>query len=646
MSDLGKAYVQIIPKADGITEKLKKTVAPGADGAGKSAGSTFATSFKKMIVGAGIGTAVVGGLKAALDEGGKLQQSYGGLDTIYGEAAQAAKAYAVEAAKAGISANSYAEQAVSFGAGLKAAFGGDTQKAAEAANVAILDMADNAAKMGTPLENIQNAYQGFAKQNYTMLDNLKLGYGGTKKEMERLLSDASKISGVKYDMNNLGDVYNAIHVIQGELGLTGVAADEASNTFSGSMGAMKAAAANFLGSLTTGGDVEGAITTLITSTGTFLFKNLVPMVGNLITTLPKALVTAFIAGKAALMEQAPGIVNGLTETVKTKIPELLARGQEIVSAIRDGVIQYAPILWENAQTVISDYAARFTEAVPMMINKGAEFIVGLSNGIIANLPALAENAVSIITTIGDYLATNIPILSARIAEFMSTFGATIVNNIPTIIGAILRALPVVVSAIQNICWAVIQYIISVLPTVANLGFQAISGLASGMGGAALGLVKAAMQKIRQAMEEPIQKARDTLQSIVDKIKGFFPISIGRIFSNLKLPHISVDGGEAPFGIGGKGSLPHFDVDWYARGGIVNQAKIIGVGEAGPEAIIPLSGNRMKPFTDAVAAAEAKNNEMLINGMYRAFSAALNDANMTISINNREFGRILREAGAL
>lgn len=168
MSDLGKAYVQIIPKADGITEKLKSTIAPGAGSAGTAAGSTFAANFKKLIVGAGIGTAVVGGLKAALDEGGKLQQSYGGLDTIYGEAAQAAKAYAVEAAKAGISANSYAEQAVSFGAGLKAAFGGDTQKAAEAANVAILDMADNAAKMGTPLENIQNAYQGFAKQNYTI----------------------------------------------------------------------------------------------------------------------------------------------------------------------------------------------------------------------------------------------------------------------------------------------------------------------------------------------------------------------------------------------------------------------------------------------------------------------------------------------
>lgn len=646
MSDLGKAYVQIIPKADGITENIKKTIAPGAGSAGTSAGSTFAANFKKFIVGAGIGTAVVGGLKAALDEGGKLQQSYGGLDTIYGEAAEAAKAYSIEAAKAGISANSYAEQAVSFGAGLKAAFGGDTQKAAEAANVAILDMADNAAKMGTPLENIQNAYQGFAKQNYTMLDNLKLGYGGTKKEMERLLADASKISGVKYDMNNLGDVYNAIHVIQGELGLTGVAADEASNTFSGSMGAMKAAAANFLGSLTTGGDVQGAMTTLITSTGTFLFKNLIPMVGNLIGTLPKALVTAFMAGKTALMAQAPGIINGLQETIKARLPELLARGQEIINTIKDGVITYAPILYENAKALISDYAARFAEAVPLLITKGADFIYGLSEGIKANLPILAENAVNIINTIGEFLAQNLPILGARIGEFMSTLGATIVNNIPTILGAIWNALPAVVSAVADIGNAIVNYMFTVIPVVADLGFQAIGGLASGMGGAALELVKSAMNKIRQAMEEPIQKARDTLQGIVDKIKGFFPIKLGKIFSGIQLPHFSISGGEIPWGIGGAGTPPSVDVEWYAKGGIVNQAKIIGVGEAGPEAIIPLSGDRMRPFTDAIAAADARNNEMLINGMYRAFSAALQDANMTISINDREFGRILRGAGAL
>jgi hypothetical protein len=175
MSDLGKAYVQIIPKATGISDKIKDQVVPGSKKAGADAGSSIAGNIKKAIAGEAIGATVVKGFQAALNEGGKLQQSYGGLETLYGEAADAAKKYAAEAAQAGISANDYAEQAVSFGASLKAAFGGDTAKAAEAANTAILDMTDNAAKMGTPLEAIQNAYQGFAKGNYTMLDNLKLG---------------------------------------------------------------------------------------------------------------------------------------------------------------------------------------------------------------------------------------------------------------------------------------------------------------------------------------------------------------------------------------------------------------------------------------------------------------------------------------
>ena len=175
MADLGKAYVQIIPKAEGISEKIKESVSPGAGKAGTSAGNSFVGTFAKIAGGAAVGAAVFNGMKAAIDEGAKLQQSYGGLDTLYGEASAAAKDYAMEAAKAGISANDYAEQAVSFGASLKAAFGGDTEAAVEAANTAIMDMADNAAKMGTPIENIQNAYQGFAKGNYTMLDNLKLG---------------------------------------------------------------------------------------------------------------------------------------------------------------------------------------------------------------------------------------------------------------------------------------------------------------------------------------------------------------------------------------------------------------------------------------------------------------------------------------
>jgi len=172
MADIGKAYVEIIPKAPGISGKVAGLITPGAKGAGqkagKDAGEGFGASIKKTLAGLAIGATVTAGFKAALDEGGKLQQSYGGLETIYGDAADAAKKYAVQAAQAGISANDYAENAVSFGASLKQAFEGDTAKAVEAANTAILDMTDNAAKMGTPIENIQNAYQGFAKGNYTI----------------------------------------------------------------------------------------------------------------------------------------------------------------------------------------------------------------------------------------------------------------------------------------------------------------------------------------------------------------------------------------------------------------------------------------------------------------------------------------------
>ena len=236
-TELAKAYVQIIPSAKGMGGEISNALNGEASSAGKSAGFNIASAIKSAIVAAGIGKVI----KSSLEAGGALPQSFGGLETLYGDAAEGAKKYAMEAAKAGISANSYAEQAVSFGAALKQAYGGDTTAAMEAANVAILDMADNSAKMGSDLGSIQAAYQGFARGQYQLLDNLKIGYGGTGAEMERLLSDAEKITGVKYDINNLGDVYKAIHVIQENLDLTGVAADEASTTFSGSLNAMKAA---------------------------------------------------------------------------------------------------------------------------------------------------------------------------------------------------------------------------------------------------------------------------------------------------------------------------------------------------------------------------------------------------------------------
>ena len=327
MSDIGKAYVQIIPKAEGISGQIEDIVSPAAEQSGKKGGAFLGKSLLKGLAAAGIAAGVAKVFSSAINEGANLQQSFGGLDTLYGDAAAAAKEYAYQAAAMGISANDYAEQAVSFGASLKQAFGGDTAKAAEAANTAISDMADNAAKMGTPLESIQNAYQGFAKGNYTMLDNLKLGYGGTKEEMERLLADAEKLSGQEYDLSNLGDVYDAIHVIQEDLGLTGVAAQEASETFSGSFNAMKAAAANVLGDLALGNDIKPSLDALAKSVKTFLVGNALPMIANIAKQIPTflAMLPSFVADMAPdIIAGAADVVANFAEGIVANIPTFIA----------------------------------------------------------------------------------------------------------------------------------------------------------------------------------------------------------------------------------------------------------------------------------------------------------------------------------
>ena len=590
MADLGKAYVQIIPKAEGISEKIKSTVAPGADAAGTSAGNSFVSKFAKIAGGAALGASVVKGFKAALDEGAKLQQSYGGLDTLYGDASSAAKDYAIQAAQAGISANDYAEQAVSFGASLKAAFGGDTAAAAEAANTAILDMADNAAKMGTPLENIQNAYQGFAKGNYTMLDNLKLGYGGTKTEMERLLKDAEKLSGQKYDMNNLGDVYDAIHVIQEDLGLTGVAAQEAATTFSGSFGAMKASAENVLAMLSTGGDVGPAMQQLAASASTFLFDNLIPMIGNVISQVP---------------------------------------------------------------TVIGTFIQQGT---PLILEHGHTLVLSLINGIITGLPQMAQTAADVLLSFAENFGSGsagVQDLIARAGEMMVSLGSALLQAAGILIPAVVQTIWNYFSQTDwvglalSVGQAVFDGFAEIFPQAVDFVGQVVADIMDALGFHGLAEdVRSCFEDIQKKITGPIESARDLVDKAVAKIKGFFPIDVGKILDNISLPHFTVDGGEFPYGVGGNGHMPSFDVEWYANGGIINQPSLIGAGESGPEAVVPLSANRLKPLTDAIAEADARNNEKLLNGMYHVFSMALREANLNVTIGRRDFRRSLREAGAL
>lgn len=506
---LGTAYVQIVPKATGIEGAISKTLGGEAESSGLSIGSKIGAFAKKALVAAGVGTAVVKVFKSAISEGAKLQQSYlGGLDTLYGDAADQAREFAREASKFGVSMNDYSEQAVSFGAALKAAYGGDTTKAVNAANTAIMDMADNAAKMGTPLENIQNAYQGFAKQNYTMLDNLKLGYGGTKTEMERLLKDAEKFSGVKYDINNLGDVYEAIHVIQGELGLTGVAAEEASQTFSGSFNAMKAAAQNLFGSLALGENVQPAFSSLIKSIDTFVFNNLIPMIGTIVKSLPQVIVTF----------------------AKEGIPTLLSRISSLIASLANSLTKAANNLTADKVT------AWAKTTIPKLLQKAGELIGKFASGLLQNLP-------KIITAIG------------------------------------------------------------------KIGLEIVKGL----GAAIWPKITAAANGIKEKFMAPINSLKDKVKAIIDKIKGFFNFTVKK--PHIPTPHFSISPAGWKLGDLLKGSLPKLGISWYAKGGIATKP-VIGFGEAGAEALLPLDPfwKKMDKIAEGVQGGDITINVYATPGM--------------------------------
>lgn len=506
MATLGTAYVQIVPSAQGIKGSISNLLGGEAEAAGTEAGSKIGGFAKKALAKVAIGAAVISTVKGALDEGAKLQQSYlGGVDTLYGEAADGVRQYAREAAQAGISMNDYSEQAVSFGAALKNAYGGDVTKAAKAANTAIMDMADNSAKMGTDIESVQMAYQGFAKQNYTMLDNLKLGYGGTKTEMERLLADAEKLTGVHYDIDNLGDVYDAIHAIQGDLGLTGVAAAEASETFSGSFNAMKASWQNLLGSLALGQNVGPAMSSLMTAVSTFFFNNFLPMVGTLIKSLPGAIFAFLQTGLPLLVSNVSNLLNTL--------------GTQITS-FANGVSSTQIKAWAQTQ-------------LPKILKAGGKLVMTLATALVKNLP-------------------------------------------------------------------------KIVLAVARIGGAIVKGL----GSAIWGKVRAAANGIKERFMAPINSMREKVKGVINKIAGYFPIKVGKLLSGLKLPHISISGKlsiDPP-------SAPKFSVSWYKRGGIVDGATVfggIGMGEAGPEAILPLD-----PFwkrLDQIASSNSANVVINING---------------------------------
>ncbi|MEQ7239157.1 phage tail protein [Enterococcus hirae] len=474
-TELGQAYVQIIPSAKGISGAIKNQLDPEASSAGISAGNTLGGKFVSVMKGV-IATAAIGkAFSMALTEGADLQQSLGGIETLFKGSADKVKKYADEAYKtSGLSANAYMENVTRFSASLLQSVGGDTEKAADVANMAMIDMSDNANKMGTNMGDIQNAYQGFAKQNYTMLDNLKLGYGGTKEEMQRLLSDAEKLTGIKYDMNNLSDVYNAIHAIQENLDITGTTAKEAASTFSGSFAAMKASLSNVLGKMALGQDIQPSLNQLAETTSTFLFGNFIPMVGNILKALPGAIVT-FI--KAAIPYVKEGIGNllgsalepfqdigkkitgsfkGFDElgdtfsNLKSKV-DLPTAGLKILQVAFSALLGPAGLVLKVVGMIadafqskgikggMSQISRSFEELASSMAQNapklGSTFgtaLEGILTAIAAALPGIVSGGLKVIAGFMAGLAQGLPQLTLAAAQLITAFTGAMLLLIPTI----------------------------------------------------------------------------------------------------------------------------------------------------------------------------------------------------------------------
>lgn len=496
-------YIQIVPSAEGIKGSIASLVGGEAESAGNTAGEGLGRNLvgkiTSIIAAAGLGKA----LSSALSAGADLQQSFGGLETIYDtdvtKASDSMKKLAREASGYGIDMNTYAEQAVGMGAALRAAFGGDTQKAAKSADTAIKDMADNAAKMGSDVGSLQVAYAGFAKQNYTMLDNLKLGYGGTKEEMQRLLSDAEKLSGVKYDINNLGDVYDAIHVIQEDLGLTGVAADEAKTTFSGSFEAMKASATNFLADLSTGGDVTSSMTTLLSSVVTFISGNAIPMIMNVLR----------------------GIGPAISTVISEVGPSLMTSGIEMINNLANGVAEGIPQLLEKALPMLEQLTANLRENAGTLIDAGLNLVVKIAEGIAKGIPTLVSHVPQIIINIAGIINDNLPKILATGVKIVVTIAKGLIQAIPTIVSNIPKIIQAIVAVWQAFSWVKVgQFVMNGIKN----GFTALIGALKSSGTNAVTNLKSAFTSINWS---------SVGSAIINGIKNGLSAAAGALFSAAK-----------------------------------------------------------------------------------------------------------------
>ena len=485
-------------------------------------------------VGVAVGAAATGIsvlTKSAVEAYASFEQLTGGVETLFKTSADQVMKYANNAYKtAGMSANAYMETVTSFSASLIASLDGDTAAAAEKANSAITDMSDNANKMGTSMELIQNAYQGFAKQNYTMLDNLKLGYGGTKEEMERLLEDAEKISGIHYDISSFADITDAIHVIQTEIGITGTTAKEAATTVEGSINMTKAAWENLVTGL---GDKNADLDTLIDN----FVESASTMLTNLIPVLEKA-----ISGIGDLISSlAPIIADRLPDVISDVMPDLLLAASSLIQGLITGIVSALPALIPVAVQVLLEIVNCLIDNLPLIIEAALQIIVALVAGIAQALPELIPQIVQVVITIVDTLIDNIDLLVDAaiqliigLAEGLIAALPILIEKAPVLISKLVQAIidnagTLAYAAGQLIVMLAVGLIkciptlIKAVPSIINALFDALTSGFRAVGAIGKNLVDGLWDGIKNAWSSLVKNVKNLAGDLLDGVKNVFGI---------------------------------------------------------------------------------------------------------------------------
>jgi phage-related protein len=476
--ELFKIFGRIALKGQAETEDGLDSVAGKASGVGQAllkGIGTFAKWGAAAATAAATATAAL--VKSAVTAYSDYEQLVGGVETLFKDSASEVQKYAANAYQtAGLSANEYMETVTGFSASLLQSLDGDTKAAAEKANVAITDMSDNANKMGTSMESIQNAYQGFAKQNYTMLDNLKLGYGGTKEEMQRLLEDAEKLSGQKFDLSSYADIVDAIHVVQTEMGITGTTAKEAATTIQGSVNMTKAAWQNLVVGIA---DDTQDFDVLVNN-----FVESVTTAGNNI--LPR--VEIALKGVGTLVEKlAPIIAKTVPNIVSTTLPSMIKAGTSMIRALLDGLLKAVPELIPCFKDIINQLIEVIVDNLPLIIEAAVTIAGAIVSGLVEALPDILTAGIQLIQSLAQGLTNGIPTILSTAITIVSQLASTLIQNVPQIVqtgiqlllglaNGILQAVPQLLQELPGIITQMVENILSCIPMIIECGIELLTSL--------------------------------------------------------------------------------------------------------------------------------------------------------------------------